>query len=385
MTLVPEALAHTVRGMAIIFFLLLTLRIRPMRQRSRMMWLCYLLSGSLFVCYLKDLVFLFEPCGKDVFLNDLVSLVDLLCVPLACSFFFEVTKPRGTSARSVLLLELAQAAFIVAYWVHPTHSVVRCAFYFAFFITLVMLQSVIIYALRLRRYVAENYSYTERISANWVMSVAAVYTLLYFIYYLAFDEPTWTGEAVFDLCCILLWTFVYVLSVRHRVIDVSGEGEAQWLPATAKAGVPHAVTAETPSDEGAARRMGSLSEQEERLRQAMEEDRLYLNPKLSLLELAAAMGTNRTYLSQYLHDVKGVTFYDYINTYRIGACCRLIRSMAESGQRINMAEVAEQCGFNSVSTFYRYFSKITTQSPGDYYNAALQEVAENGPGECPQP
>ncbi|MGM9688019.1 MAG: helix-turn-helix domain-containing protein [Alloprevotella sp.] len=358
----PEALAHTVRGMAIIFFLLWTVRIWPMRKRSRMMGLAFLLSAMMSLGYIKDLMFLFEACAYDIFLNDLVSLIDLLCIPLACCFFFEVTKPRGISLRTVLLLELVQASFIVVFVVWPTHRVVSCAFYFAFFITLVMLLSVIVYALRFRRYVAENFSYTETISVNWVMTVAVVYTLLYFIYYLAFDEPTWMSEAVFNLCCMLLWSFVYVLSLRHRVVEVLGEPEVQGTTADGMPSLPV---------EAAARRMGSMEEQEENLRRVMEDERIYLNPKLSLMELAAAMGTNRTYLSQYLHVAKGGTFYDYINTYRVEACCRLIRSMAANGQRINMAEVASQCGFNSTATFYRYFAKIKNMSPSDYYNLSL--------------
>ena len=49
----------------------------------------------------------------------------------------------------------------------------------------------------------------------------------------------------------------------------------------------------------------------------MDEQRLYLNKNLTLADLAQALNTNRTYVSQYLSQVRGQTFYDYINQLRI--------------------------------------------------------------------
>lgn len=367
MAIFPEALAHTVRGMAIILFLQWALNAYRIRNRSRMMWLYFMLSLGMALCYLKDLMFIFEANRNNPFADDVAILIDLLCVPLACSFFFEVTKPHGTRPRCIIFLELVQGGFLVAYLLHPSHDIVSFAFYAAFLLSLVMLQSVIVYALRFRRYVNENYSYTESISVSWVVVAATAYTLLYFIYYLAFDEVSWTSEAVFNLCCILLWGSVYMLTMRHNVVDVTADEDHR---ATALKG--HEASAAQGAAETAIRRTGSTMELEASLRHAMEEERAYLNPRLTLVELAVATGTNRTYLSQYLHDVQRQTFYDYINSYRIKAACRLIEEMATRGTRINIAEVAAQSGFNSTATFYRYFSKKMGFVPGDYYNQVAQ-------------
>lgn len=57
-----------------------------------------------------------------------------------------------------------------------------------------------------------------------------------------------------------------------------------------------------------------------------EEDKIYLNPKLKLSDVALAVGTNRTYLSRYFNRQNGQTFYDYVNTYRIQYAENLLKS-----------------------------------------------------------
>lgn len=54
-----------------------------------------------------------------------------------------------------------------------------------------------------------------------------------------------------------------------------------------------------------------------KLQEYMEKGRMFLNPKLSLTEVATAIGTNRTYLSEYLNNDLDTTFYEYVNGFRI--------------------------------------------------------------------
>lgn len=378
--LVPEALAHTVRGMAIFFFLFWTINIYALRHRSRMMWLCYLLSIFMTVGYVKDLVFLFDEFCYNDYVNRIVTLIDLLCVPMTCTFFSEVTKPGGTSPRSNILLIALQGLFLIAFLVHPSEDIVHWASYTAIAITLYTLTRVVIFALHYQRYVADNYSYTEHISVGWVVMAAIAYVVLHALYFFALTEPTWMGEAVFNGSCMILWYFVFVMSIRHRVIEIQDEEPA--LPENTEAQAPkqnqEAQEENIRADENDALRQTVWTEElENSLQKVMEVEQIYLNPQLTMLEMANIIGTNRTYLSQYLHDVRKQTFYDYINTYRIEASCRLIKYMAESGERLNMTDISLKSGFNSTSTFYRYFPKIKQMSPGDYYKKLLDAPQNN--------
>ena len=44
------------------------------------------------------------------------------------------------------------------------------------------------------------------------------------------------------------------------------------------------------------------------------------------------------------------------------------------GERLNMSDVALKSGFNSVSTFNRYFRKVTGMNPKDYYKEAEKSI-----------
>lgn len=92
--------------------------------------------------------------------------------------------------------------------------------------------------------------------------------------------------------------------------------------------------------------------------------KLYLNPLLSLNDLARAAGCNKTYVSTFINS-QGKTFYDYVNEYRISEACRIMES---SDERLSMSDVATRSGFNSMSSFNRYFSKIKGATPTNYYH-----------------
>ena len=111
---------------------------------------------------------------------------------------------------------------------------------------------------------------------------------------------------------------------------------------------------------------------EPKLSECMENGKLYLNPNLSLKTVATEIGSNTKYLSVYLNRCLGVSFYDYINNFRVEKACSIFREMVKSG-RINMPEVSERSGFNSVSTFNRYFKKVKGLAPKDYYKRCLEE------------
>ena len=107
---------------------------------------------------------------------------------------------------------------------------------------------------------------------------------------------------------------------------------------------------------------------EQDLRKAMDEKELYLDPNLTLQSLAIAIGTNRTYLSRYLSEVKGTNFYDYINQQRIFQ--KSIPLLADEN-KYTLDYIALKSGFNSLSTFQRAFRKHKGITPGQFRDQSL--------------
>ncbi len=97
---------------------------------------------------------------------------------------------------------------------------------------------------------------------------------------------------------------------------------------------------------------GNFSAFDERFEALFVEDKIYLNPLLTIDELARALGSNRTYTSNYINQQLGTTFYNYVNSWRIRHAEDLLLHTDLTAQ-----EVAHQSGFNSLASFRRYFQK----------------------------
>ncbi|MDM5180264.1 helix-turn-helix domain-containing protein [Massilia sp. DJPM01] len=98
------------------------------------------------------------------------------------------------------------------------------------------------------------------------------------------------------------------------------------------------------------------------LNDVMRDQQLYLNPNLSLALLSKKVGNLQTTVSQVINDNLGKSFNHYINEFRIQHAQHLLVSESH----LNMELVAERSGFNSNSTFFAAFKRITGQTPARY-------------------
>lgn len=111
------------------------------------------------------------------------------------------------------------------------------------------------------------------------------------------------------------------------------------------------------------------------LSEIMKTEKLFSESELSLSELAGRLQTHPNYLSQIINELEGKNFYEYINTLRIEEFKRLIAN--PDNQKFTILSLAYECGFNSKSSFNRYFKKSTGQSPSEYLrNLNIEEVLE---------
>lgn len=96
----------------------------------------------------------------------------------------------------------------------------------------------------------------------------------------------------------------------------------------------------------------------------MRRDKPYLESGLDLPGLAARLGVRPQELSQVINVYRGCSFYDLINGARIEEARHLLT--APHGGRRKMLDIALSVGFNSQSTFYSQFKKLTGQTPSAY-------------------
>ena len=107
-----------------------------------------------------------------------------------------------------------------------------------------------------------------------------------------------------------------------------------------------------------------LTERLADLRAYMTSEKPYLEPDLSLTDLARRLHTNPVLLSQVINVGAGRNFNDFVNAYRVDEFKRQVRNPANS--HLSFLGLALDCGFNSKATFNRAFRKSTGSSPKEF-------------------
>ena len=102
------------------------------------------------------------------------------------------------------------------------------------------------------------------------------------------------------------------------------------------------------------------------LKKHCENKQLYLQNDLTLAQLAGAIGTNRTYLSQHFAQ-QGITYNAYINGLRIRHFVRLYEEAVAEGREFTAQQLAYESGYRSYSTFIATFKQIMGTTPTLYF------------------
>lgn len=100
---------------------------------------------------------------------------------------------------------------------------------------------------------------------------------------------------------------------------------------------------------------------------AMEREKPYLQPDITLDILAERLSMSARDLSMVINRHFGVNFYEFINRYRVGEACRLLRSSAARDKTIT--DIYLEVGFNSKSVFNTFFKKTVGMTPSQYRRA----------------
>ena len=100
-----------------------------------------------------------------------------------------------------------------------------------------------------------------------------------------------------------------------------------------------------------------------KINNAMQVDKLFLDPSLSLKKLSEHLRISPNYISQTLNETIGECFFDYVNRWRIEAAKP---DIIEADKTI--LAIAYDVGFNARSSFYKAFKKETGQTPSEYRN-----------------
>jgi len=96
----------------------------------------------------------------------------------------------------------------------------------------------------------------------------------------------------------------------------------------------------------------------------MEQHKPFMEPELTLDQLAGRLAVKPRVFSQAINEGLGQNFYDFINRYRILEAKQLLTNPKDP--KITVLEVLYEVGFNSKSSFNTLFKKYTGLTPTEF-------------------
>ena len=327
-------------GFSTAFFTIFAIHILCFRdRRTRYQTILGVVMAVWAVSNMKDLVTTFPGLYTEHVL-DWIMIIDGWSALTYTILVFEVVMPGRTTMKRLSLLSMPFAIFTVIYAAFPTKEVIYayCVFLWCYAWTVVAVGYV--KAKRHISYVRSTYSNIDDIDVSWLRPVFIFAIVSQLSWLLTSLCAMVVADILYYVSTLVLWLMVLKYSWNFR---------------------PIAIPSSEPSR--TSQPQGSLPFAAGTLESMVEQQSLYLNADLTLQDLATMMHTNRTYLSQYLRDNVGQTFYDYINRLRIEK--KSIPMMREHPE-YTLEYVARQSGFGSISTFRRAFQKFTGISPSQF-------------------
>jgi AraC-like DNA-binding protein/NADH:ubiquinone oxidoreductase subunit 6 (subunit J) len=211
-----------------------------------------------------------------------------------------------------------------------------------------------------RKSLPDRYSYTERISLNWlkwlVISILVLFILLFLFIRFGRQQQIVSNENLFAYVGAVLSLYVFIIGYMGlRQESTTGTMGKKIPEEKREEPIPYQKTG---LDEISAAQLY------QRLLEHMEKEKPYLSDSLSLSMLAGQIGVNPNQLSQAINQKSANNFFVFVNTYRVQEV--KTKLLDPSLSHLSILGIAYECGFRSKSAFNRIFRAQTGMGPLEY-------------------
>jgi len=314
-----------------------------------------ILLSPLFYCY--ALALLQETLGRRVALHFLPSLCILLTV-LPWSLVEGDAK--------VEWLEISITSGLPFFSTHATLVVTAISSHMLayFYATYLLVE-------KYESQVKEGSSDPAVLSIHWLTQLSfgfCLFAVLFYLTALGFLIMTSSSRVLPELFVYGIAGFIFFMTLlSYRQPDLFAEYQPGKLPSVEE-------LEERPKYQNTMLPPELLKEYKDLLLVKMEEDKPYLDGELRIGNLAASMDIPGHQLSQVINVAFEVSFFDFINQYRVSYAKSLMSAGSESG---NILDIALQSGFNSKASFNRVFKREAGTTPTEFL--ASQSKSEKKP------
>ena len=316
-------------------------------QRTAFYFMLYLLLLSLFEFYV---FFIHNFLGDDVvFITDMLQMT---VVPLALMLLYRLTHMQSMRVLYAVINIFPYVGAILVYIICPSEAIYNMILLVAFIHSFMIIGFGYVAVRQFNKRLVANFSSDENLSLRWMRLLLLLYVSLAIVWFLATRFATPFAATIYNVACPvifgLLCYFVYRQEDMLEILHMSNIEDNDSIESQTSLPV-NIVDSQM------------RYHFDEVFKKLFTEKHIYLNPLLNINDLAHELGTNRTYVSNYINQQLNTTFYDYVNNWRMKQALYLLNTT-----ELSLQEIASQAGFNSISSFRRYFVSTMGQTPSVY-------------------
>ncbi|MDW3651450.1 MAG: helix-turn-helix domain-containing protein [Bacteroidia bacterium] len=285
--------------------------------------------GPLIYLYTKSIIY----SNFRLTLRDLIHLIPAILVLII--FFLPQESAPATQVQGALPLSV------------QIYNLILYLHLFAYYLSSLSLLKTY------RREIRENYSNLSERNLSWLAFAINNFGIMILFSLIMTLSPITGSPLVISLGLfgILLFIFYFINRVIFKALR-----QPELF-----SGIPQAPSRKYASSKLVHDEAEEISTQ---LIKLMSEERLFLNPDLTLDQLAKRLGYPVKTLSQVINQSIEKSFYDFVNEYRIEEAQKLLKNPPDP--RMTIQEVMYDVGFSSKSSFNTVFKKLTGKTPSEF-------------------
>lgn len=214
----------------------------------------------------------------------------------------------------------------------------------------------LILLITIRRYDVQQQNYgptTVKARLNWLKVTLTLLFILTFIWGFLAYKNIFVPEVFTSFYLLWLGISVLIYWLGHVGIYQFGILEER------KKIRAHSVKNKKTKPSGALRNEHIVA-----LEKLLQEDKIYLDPGLTLETVAKRLNLSTSHLSRVLNAELQTNFNEYLNSFRINEAKNYLRNPDFS--KYTIVAIGLEAGFNSKSAFFNVFKKTTGQTPSEY-------------------
>jgi AraC-like DNA-binding protein len=207
----------------------------------------------------------------------------------------------------------------------------------------------------------ETYSSLEEFDLRW-LSALMIVAALHWLFVVSRGTLSIANVTAPNLLALLDLFSITIFLVFTTVLVIKGVGQLKVVPGLNNR--PRHVASRMGADD--------LSTYAHRLDHLMATERPYLEPALTIDQLAARLAMPGHVLSQVINSAYKQNFFNYVNHYRVEAAKA---QLGDPGcNQKTMLQILHEVGFNSKTTFNDAFKRHTSMTPSAFRKRAQGAV-----------